>query len=359
MLVVEQEEEHEEASVWEVNDSSSVSPSGHHEIEDEVHSQSAKSLCSTVSTRYQANEQLDASTTGEAGVRKGPAITTACPGGLPKHRNSPLDRTSLAEGDCPSSCPPTEQAGAGAPGEQALKGIRRRWQQASLARTAAPSEGVELTETATQQRQLELEGPAASAEAWRGTLKAAAAKHSAVKSKPAKPLAVLQSIAESIESMPEHGAEGASHRSTPCGHTGLVSLAEIPVPTGIKEDPRSPDEDPQGAGAAMQNSPVESALGEDADHAGLAEADLTVQSEQRAMQELYRFQKHSMLAAQTERVEKPTVQTTPAASQTAELDQPPLAPPCRSVCQSTHRMAPSAHQCLYAPCQCPLTGHAQ
>ena len=51
---------------------------------------------------------------------------------------------------------------------------------------------------------------------------------------------------------------------------------------------------------------MEIALGEDADRAGLAEADLTVQSEQRAMQELYRFQKHSMLAAQTERVEKST-----------------------------------------------------
>ena len=59
--VVEQEEEHDEASVWEVNDSSSLSSSGHHVTEEEAHSQSAESLCSAASTRYQANEQLDTS----------------------------------------------------------------------------------------------------------------------------------------------------------------------------------------------------------------------------------------------------------------------------------------------------------
>ena len=216
------------------------------------------------------------------------------------------------------------------PGEQVLKGIRRRWQQASLARTSAPPAGAEPTEandSSAHQRQLELEGPEVPAEAWRGTVKAAAAKHSAVKSKAAKPFAVLQSIAESIESTPEHRARSAGRQSMPCGHTGLVSLAGTPVPTGIKEDPRSPDEDTQGANAATQNSPMEIALGEDTDHAGLAEADLTVQSEQRAMQELYRFQKHSMQTVQAERVEEPTARTTPAAPQAAEPGQPPLAPP--------------------------------
>ena len=74
-------------------------------------------------------------------------------------------------------------------------------------------------------------------------------------------------------------------------------------------------------------TPLEIALGEDADHAGLAEADLTVQSEQRAMQKLYRFQKHSMLAAQTQGVKESTMQTTPAASQATEQVLPPLAPP--------------------------------
>ena len=43
------------------------------------------------------------------------------------------DNNKMAEGDCPSSCPPAEQAEASAPGAQALKGMRRRWQQASLA----------------------------------------------------------------------------------------------------------------------------------------------------------------------------------------------------------------------------------
>ena len=45
---------------------------------------------------------------------------------------------------------------------------------------------------------------------------------------------------------------------------------------------------------------MEIALGDDTDHAGLAEADLTAQSEQRAMQELYRFQQHSMQTVQAE-----------------------------------------------------------
>ena len=228
---VEQEVEHDEASVYEVNDSSSVSPCGHPVTEEEIHSQSAETPRSEASTRYQANEQLDVSPTGEAGVRKGLASTPACPGELPVHCNSSPDRSSPAEGDCPSSCPPTEQTGAAAPGVQSLKGIRLRWQQASLARATTPSEGVELTEGPAYQRQQELEG--------RGTFKAAAAKHSAVKSKPSKPLAVLQSIAESTESTLEHEAGGASRPSTPCGHTGLVSLAETPIPTGIKEDPRS------------------------------------------------------------------------------------------------------------------------
>ena len=84
----------------------------------------------------------------------------------------------------------------------------------------------------------------------------------------------------------------------------LVSLAELPVPTVIKEDPFSPDDDPRGVGTAIQNSPMEITLVEDVDHAGLAEADLTVQSEQRAMQDLRRFQKHSLLAMRAEGVER-------------------------------------------------------
>ena len=40
--VVEQEEEHDDESVWEVNDSSSLTPSGHHVTEGEAHSQSAE-----------------------------------------------------------------------------------------------------------------------------------------------------------------------------------------------------------------------------------------------------------------------------------------------------------------------------
>ena len=339
--VVEQQEEHEIASVWEVNDSSSVCSQGHYEPVDGVRSQSATSPPSVASPCSQANEQLDAPPAvaiGAASVMTEPADITACPSGLPRHRDNIQDNNKMAEGDCPSSCPPAEQAEAGAPGAQALKGMRRRWQQASLARTGEPSDRGEPRERDTSQQQLERERPATSTETSRGTLKAAATKHSAVKSKAVKPLAVLQCIAESIESTPEHGTEDASQQSMLCGHTGLVSLAETPVPMGIKEDPHSPDEDPRKEGADKQISPIEIALGEEGDHAGLAEADLTVQSEQRAMQELYRFQKHSMPTTQTEGVESASVQTQPTAAKAAqaaqdqaaqavELDQPPLAPP--------------------------------
>ena len=54
---VEQEEEHDEASVWKPNDSSSASPGGQHGTEEEVH---LKSPSSEVSTRSQASVQLSA-----------------------------------------------------------------------------------------------------------------------------------------------------------------------------------------------------------------------------------------------------------------------------------------------------------
>ena len=71
----------------------------------------------------------------------------------------------------------------------------------------------------------------------------------------------------------------------------------------------------------MQISPIEIALGEEGDHAGLAEADLTVQSEQRAMQEWHRFQKHSMPTTQTEGVESASVQAQPTAAKAAQAAQ--------------------------------------
>ena len=106
--VVEQQEEHEIASVWEVNDSSSVSSQGHYEPVDGVRSQSAKSLPSVASPCSQANEQLDAPpavATGAASAMTEPADITACPSGLPRHRDNIQDNNNMAEGDCPSSCP--------------------------------------------------------------------------------------------------------------------------------------------------------------------------------------------------------------------------------------------------------------
>ena len=323
--VVEQQDEQEVTSVWEVNDSSSECFQAQCEPGEASCSQSATSPPSA-SPCSQADEQQDA----PPAEGTGPADVTACSSGLSRHRTNIEDNNKMAEGDCPSSCPPAERAEAGTPGTQVLKGMRRRWQQASLARTGEPSGRGEPSETDASQH--------TSTEMGKGTLQTAATKHSAVKSKAVKPLAVLQCIAESIENTPEHGTEVASQQGMLCGHTGLVSLAETPVPMGIKEDPHSPDEEPRQEDADKQVSPIEIALGEEGDHAGLAEADLTVQSEQRAMQELYRFQKHSMLHVQTKDGKTASVQTQPTVTtavhaaqdaqevQAAELGQP-VAPP--------------------------------
>ena len=174
-----------------------------------------------------------------------PADITACPSGLSRHRTNIQDNNKMAEGDCPSSCPTDEQAETGAPGAHALKGMRRRWQQASLARTGEPSDRGEPSETDASQQRFEREKPATSTETGKGTLQTAATKHSAVKSKAAKPLAVLQRIAESIENTPEHGTEDASQQRI-----------------------FSPDEDPRKEDADKQISPIEIALGEEGDHAG-------------------------------------------------------------------------------------------
>ena len=77
---------------------------------------------------------------------------------------------------------------------------------------------------------------------------------------------------------PEFCKEDASQQSVLCGHTGLASLAETPVSTGIKEDPHSPDENPGQEDTHKSVNTVEIALGDEGDHAGL-----TVQSEQRAI----------------------------------------------------------------------------
>ena len=167
-------------------------------------SQSATSPPSVASPCSQAREQQDASPaegTGDASVTTEPADIAACPSGLSRLRNNIQDH-KMAEGDCPSSCPPAEQAVTGAPGTQVLKGMRRRWQQASLARTGEPSDRAEPRETDASQQQFERERPATSTDTGKGTLQAAATKHSAVKSKVAKPLAVLQCIAQSVENPP-------------------------------------------------------------------------------------------------------------------------------------------------------------
>ena len=147
-------------STHRVNDSSSECSQGHHEPGEGVCSQSATSPPSA-SPRSQADEQQDAPPaegTGAARVMTEPADITACPSGLSRHRTNIQDNNKMAEGDCPSSCPPAEQAETGAPGAHALKGMRRRWQQASLARTGEPSDRGEPSETDASQQRFEGKG---------------------------------------------------------------------------------------------------------------------------------------------------------------------------------------------------------
>ena len=320
-------EEREEEAATEVTDSSSVSPEGFQEEEEAARSRPAMSPHSTVSTCSQDPEQLEGNPAASTSPGVVPDIIAASPSSAPKQRHSPVSSSGQVEGGCPSSCLPEDNVGAGTRGEQVLKGIRRRWQQASLARAETSSEELSLKAANLQQRQLEVERPAIPGADGRGALKAAATKHSAVKSKPSKPLAVLQSIAEHIENTPEQSALRPSRRSAPCGHTGLVGLAELPPPTDIKDDPYSPDDDPRAAGTASQTSPMEITLGDEGEHAGLAETDLAVQSEQRATQELYRFQKYSILALGTDEAEQSKAQSISAAAPNAEQNRFPSALP--------------------------------
>ena len=62
---------------------------------------------------------------------------------------------------------------------------------------------------------------------------------------------------------------------------------------------------------------------------GSAEADLRLQSERRAMQELHRFQKLSAQALAAAESTEPTEPTLTAGVEAALLVQPPVAPPTR------------------------------
>ena len=231
--VVEQQEEKEATSIWEVNDSSSES--FHSEPVDRGHSFSATSPPSASPCAHTDEQQAapPPEDTGAARVPTESVDSTAGPSGLSRHRTDLYDVDKVTEGDCPSSYPSVErtEAGTGTPHAQVLKGMRRRWQQASLARAAEPTDrGDPIDADASQQPTAEDKQVAAtSTDRGKVTLLTAASKHSAVKSKAAKPLTVLQCIAENVESTPVLGREDASQQSVLCGHTGLASLAETPV----------------------------------------------------------------------------------------------------------------------------------
>ena len=310
-----------------MDESPSRSSPAHQATEGDALSQSTRPTKSEAGSHVHVNETQDTSPVAEKGSKDRPDATR--PSELPGPQARSSEEVRNVNGVCPSSCPSNERAEPAAPVSPVLKGIRRRWKQESPECTSAPPTGVEPSETSersTHKRQLEPEEQIARAGAWRGT-KRTATKHSAAKSKAVKPLAVLQSIAESLVSTPETNTPGTGSRVVSCGHTGLASLAETPAPTLIKADPYLTDDDTHGGSAGKQASPMEVTLGDDTDVAGLAEADLKVQSEQRAMQELYRFQKLSLQAFQPADAAVPTTPPTTAEQETAVPVQPPVAPP--------------------------------
>ena len=142
--VVEQQEEKEATSIWEVNDSSSERAQIHSEPGPVDRGRSLSATPPpTASPCAHTDEPQDApppEDTGAAKVTTEPADSTAGPSGLLRHSPDHYAHDKVTEGDCPSSCPSAErtEAGAGTPGALVLKGMRRRWQQASLARVGEP-----------------------------------------------------------------------------------------------------------------------------------------------------------------------------------------------------------------------------
>ena len=60
-----------------------------------------------------------------------------------RHRTDLYDVDKATEGDCPKRCPSAEptEAGTETPRRTSAESMRRRWQQASLARAAEPTDG--------------------------------------------------------------------------------------------------------------------------------------------------------------------------------------------------------------------------
>ena len=90
-------------------------------------------------------------------------------------------------------------------------------------------------------------------------------------------------------------------------------------------------------------------LRDDTDQAGSSEADLKVQSERKAMQELHRFQKLSMQTLAVSGTAEPPEPTSSAEADAAVPDQP--------LCQLAIRMAPGTNQRLDATYQCAFASH--
>ena len=128
-------------------------------------------------------------------------------------------------------------------------------------------------------------------------------KLSAVKSKAVKPRPPEQRTANQLPSIPELGPPQVPQvhsRVQTCGHTGLVSFAADVSKEEVAADPNMPEPPTSGniadIPASSGDTTAEIYLQEEPEQAGTVDTDLALQSEQRAMQELYRFQKLSLQA---------------------------------------------------------------
>ena len=183
---------------------------------------------------------------------------------------------------------------------EAVRG-RSRWKQVTPASTSSPPCGVEPAPTSpSSSTSHEEETTPHKIAPWR-RVRRTSLKPSAVKSKAVKP---RSSMGESqpLPSIPEQGPPQEPPPLQTHVHTGLETLAVDRIKDEVVADPDMPEP------AATTDHPADreettaeiyiqelQPHKEEKEQAGTVHTDIALQSEQRAMQELHRFQKLSLL----------------------------------------------------------------
>ena len=177
---------------------------------------------------------------------------------------------------------------------------RNRWKHALPESTASPSCGVEPAPTSPNSQDSHEEQEAPHKVAPQRRVRKSPLKLSAVKSKAVKPHPPAQRGARRLPSIPELGPPQEPPYLQACGHTGLANLEADRMKEEVAANPNMPEPDASCNSSDNPANRVETTaeiyLQEESEQAGTVDTDLALQSEQRAMQELYRFQKLSLQA---------------------------------------------------------------